>query len=376
MRDKQGTRTGFTTGACATACVRAALLGLAGRWAKDVEITLPKGQRARFAISRVESGEGWALAATLKDAGDDPDVTHGAEIRARVHLLDEPALVRFAQGQGVGRVTLPGLGLPLGEPAINPVPRKMMTEHALAALAELGWAQKGVEITVSVKDGEALAKKTLNPRLGILGGISILGRSGIVHPYSHAAYIASITQAVDVALAQGAEALVLTTGGQTEDFARRLFPGLAGACFVQMGDFAAQALRHCARRQVRQLRLVAQMGKAVKLAQGMANTHASRGPVDLKFLSALAQAAGATPAAAAALAQASTARHAFEMSLDQAWAPGFYLSIAEHSARVARGHCPGADRVESWLLDFEGNVLAKAALPAAQEGGKPWSKSI
>ncbi len=365
MEAKKGTRTGFTTGACATACTRAALLLLAGREASEVEITLPLGQQASFAICRSESGLGWALAATIKDGGDDPDVTHGAEIRARVRLLEEPGLVRFSQGEGVGTVTRPGLGLELGQPAINPVPRKMMTEHALAALAELGWQAKGVEITVSVRDGEAIAKKTLNGRLGIVGGISILGRSGIVHPYSHAAYIASITQAVDVALAQGAGCVVLTTGGQTEGYAQGLLPGLPEFCFIQMGDFVGKALEHCALHGIRQVIMVAQVGKAAKLAQGMLHTHAGKGAVDLGFLANLARQAGASEAEAAAISGANTARHAYEMSLGQAWAQGFYTSIAEHSARVARDYKPGAYSVESWLLDFEGNTLAKAALPAA-----------
>ena len=270
--------------------------------------------------------------------------------------------MRFLRGEGVGEVTKPGLGLEVGGPAINPVPRRMMTEHALEALRSMGLEARGVDITVSVKDGAEIARKTLNARLGILGGISILGKTGIVYPYSNAAYIASIEQGIDVALSQGSRSVVLTTGGQTEKFAMALLPGLPEAAFVQMGDFVNKALEHAARCGVRRCLLVGQPGKVAKLAQGEIYTHAGRSEVDMGFLAGLAGEAGADQGFQEEARKANTSRHVYEMALGRPWAPRYFELLCGRAARVAWDHIRGACAVESWLLDFEGALLAKAVL--------------
>lgn len=363
----KGTRTGFTTGANATACTVAALRWLlTGEEQSRVQITLPGGETPRFDIvwGRVEP-DGSVTCAAIKDGGDDPDVTHKAEIRATVKLNGQAGVVRFLQGDGVGKVTLPGLGLEVGGPAINPVPRKMMTEHALELLAVLGKDGEGVDITVSVKDGERLAKSTLNARLGIIGGISILGRSGIVHPYSTAAYIASVEQGIEVAVHQGCDTVVLTTGGLTETFAMKALPGLHEAAFVQMGDYVGKALDHCVKMGVKRVILAGQMGKVTKLAQGEVHTHAKKASIDLAMLGELARQAGADSATVELIAAGTTARYAWELSAGKAWQKAFLDALCKKAAETAVAHIAGRAQitVESWLFDFDkGELIGKAVL--------------
>jgi cobalt-precorrin-5B (C1)-methyltransferase len=364
----RGTRTGFTTGANATACVVAALRCLLDSGElTSVQITLPEGQNPVFAIAwtRRDADAGVTCAA-VKDGGDDPDATHGAEIRATVRLSTLAGQVRFLKGEGVGTVTKPGLGLEVGGPAINPVPRKMMTEHALAILAEHGMAGRGVDITVGVKDGEAIAKKTLNARLGILGGISILGRTGIVYPYSTSAYIASVEQGIEVAVHQGCETLVLTTGGLTEQYAMAALPALPEEAFIQMGDYVGKALDHCVKLGVKRAILAGQMGKVSKLAQGEVHTHARKASVDLGLLADLARSAGAPDEVCGRIAAGTTARYAWELGEGHAWQRGFLDGLCARAAQVAKGHVRalGSDMiVESWLFDFDrGARIGWAAL--------------
>ncbi|HTB34520.1 MAG TPA: cobalt-precorrin-5B (C(1))-methyltransferase CbiD, partial [bacterium] len=267
-------------------------------------------------------------------------------------------------GEGVGKVTLPGLGLEVGGPAINPVPRRMMAEHALAVLKAFGKEGEGVDITVSVKDGEAIAKKTLNARLGILGGISILGRSGIVYPYSTAAYVASVEQGIEVAVHQGADTVVLTTGGLTETFAMAILKDLPEPAFVQMGDYVGKALDHCVKLGVRRAILAGQMGKVCKLAQGEVHTHARKSSVDLGMLSQLAAAAGAPEVTVDMIAKGTTARYAWELSIGTPWQRAFLDSLCAKAAKTAKDHVlekGGTVLVESWLFDFDqGDVIGKA----------------
>jgi cobalt-precorrin-5B (C1)-methyltransferase len=243
-RDRKGLRTGFTTGSCATAAAKAAMIALVGGHAPEsVTIDLPIGGTATFAPVHWELGEGWASCAVIKDAGDDPDATHGARIHARV-AWREGAGITLAGGEGVGTVTLPGLGLEVGGPAINPVPRQMIVA-AVTEAADDTLARRGVLVTISVPGGEAIARKTLNGRLGIVGGISILGTWGIVKPYSTASWRASVVQAVQVAAANSQRALVLCTGSRSEKFAMRHFEHLPPLAFVEMGIFTGDALRTC-----------------------------------------------------------------------------------------------------------------------------------
>ncbi|MCB1372765.1 MAG: cobalt-precorrin-5B (C(1))-methyltransferase [Rhodobacteraceae bacterium] len=276
-------RTGFTTGACATAAAAAAGGALlTGRWTDPVRIRLPRGAEVSFALAAFRSGEGWAEAAVVKDAGDDPDVTHGATIVARVERGAPGSGVTFRAGPGVGIVTRPGLPIPPGEPAINPVPRRMMSE-ALTALAEACGAAADFEVRVSIPGGEALALKTWNPRLGIEGGLSILGTTGIVRPFSCAAWIASIHRGIDVALACGLVHCVGSTGATSEKAAQQYF-GLPDHAMLDMGDFAGGMLKYLRRHPIPRVTIAGGFGKLAKLAQGALDLHSSRSQVDLARL--------------------------------------------------------------------------------------------
>jgi cobalt-precorrin-5B (C1)-methyltransferase len=234
----RGLRTGWTTGTCASAAAKAAAIQLViGQAPGEVEVGLPGGRRVRFPVELDDEGH----CIVVKDAGDDPDCTHGARMTASVaEAPGTGANTELLAGPGVGTITLPGLGLPVGGPAINPVPRRMI----LGAVAEV--TGRPLAVTLSVPGGEAMAAKTSNGRLGIVGGISILGTTGIVRPFSTAAYRASVVQQIDVAAAQGHTDLILATGSRTEQAAARLFPDLPEVCVVEVGDFTGIALRRAA----------------------------------------------------------------------------------------------------------------------------------
>lgn len=269
-------RRGWTTGACATAAAKAAFAALrTGRFPDPVTIRLPKGETASFPLAVEELGEGFARAGIIKDAGDDPDVTHGCLVIATVREGGEG--IRFRAGKGVGTVTRDGLPIPPGEPAINPVPRRMMGE----AIAELGGAN--VEIEISIPDGEALAEKTWNPRLGIVGGLSILGTTGIVHPFSCSAWIASIHRGVDVARAMGLRHVAGCTGSTSED-AVRAHHHLPLEAMLDMGDFAGGLLKYLRDHPVARVTIGGGFGKIAKLGQGSLDLHSGRSQIDLAWL--------------------------------------------------------------------------------------------
>ena len=278
VMDDRPLRRGWTTGACATAATRAALVALqTGTFEDPVTITLPGGQTPAFALAQQDLGADYAEAGIIKDAGDDPDVTHGALVTARVRRGPPGSGIRFMAGAGVGMVTRPGLPIPPGEPAINPMPRQMMREVA-AALGEAD-----LEITIGVDDGAALALKTWNPRLGIVGGLSILGTTGIVIPYSCAAWIASIQRGVDVARAMGLTHLVGATGDLSEKAAMARLQ-LATEAYIDMGDFVGGLCKYLRRNPVARLTIAGGFGKISKLAQGAMDLHSARGTVDLELL--------------------------------------------------------------------------------------------
>ncbi|HEU4730727.1 MAG TPA: cobalt-precorrin-5B (C(1))-methyltransferase, partial [Kofleriaceae bacterium] len=257
-RDRRGLRTGFTTGACAAAAAKAAARYLVrGAPLVEIETTLPNRTHVTFALHRCERAGARAICSIIKDAGDDPDCTHGAELVAEVELRDEPG-VEIRGGAGVATVTRPGLGLVVGEPAINPVPRRNITEMVEQELAAA--ERRGAIVTISVPGGEDMAKNTTNARLGLLGGISILGTTGIVQPYSTAAFRASVVQEIEVAAAAGLGTLVLTTGGKSEAYAQRLHPALPEAAFIQVGDFIGVGIKHCARRRISRVIVVGMIG--------------------------------------------------------------------------------------------------------------------
>jgi cobalt-precorrin-5B (C1)-methyltransferase len=276
--DDRPLRRGWTTGACATAAAKAALEALTtGQFEDPVTITLPGGQTPAFTLAHEAQGDGWAEAGIIKDAGDDPDVTHGALIIARVSKGTAGSGVTFHAGEGVGTVTKPGLPIPPGEPAINPVPRQMMRE----VLGEGDYA-----ITVSVRDGAKLAEKTWNPRLGIVGGLSILGTTGIVVPYSCAAWIASIQRGVDVARAIGLSHVVGSTGDTSEKAAMARL-GLPIEAYLDMGDFVGGLLKYLKRHPIERVTIAGGFAKLVKLAQGAMDLHSGRSTVDFETLAAL-----------------------------------------------------------------------------------------
>ncbi|MCW2861152.1 MAG: cobalt-precorrin-5B ((1))-methyltransferase [Actinoallomurus sp.] len=303
-------RTGWTTGTCASAAAKAATEALVSQRARDVvEVALPSGRRVTFAVDSCLIRADRAEAVVIKDAGDDPDVTHGARLTATACWRDEPG-IELDGGIGVGVVTKPGLGLELGGPAINPVPRKMI-EQAVGESVDL--KARGVRVVISVPDGETMARKTTNKRLGILGGISILGTTGIVRPFSTASWRASVEQAVAVMAAQGEKTLVLCTGGRTEKGAMRLLPQLPAVCFVEVGDFTGAALRKAVEHGITQVVFVGMAGKLTKLASGVLMTHYTRSKVDTALLAEITLTMGGSGELAGQVAEANTARHAYEL---------------------------------------------------------------
>ncbi|MEL6522624.1 MAG: cobalt-precorrin-5B (C(1))-methyltransferase [Pseudomonadota bacterium] len=281
MRDAPTTelRRGWTTGACATAAVRSALARLwDGAFLDPVSIRLPKGEEPIFPLAHSDNGEGWAEAGVTKDAGDDPDVTHGCLVIARVAARSSGQGVLFRAGEGVGTVTKPGLPIEIGEAAINPVPRQMMTD----VVAAFGRGLE-VEITISIPGGATLAAKTWNPRLGIEGGLSILGTTGIVRPFSCAAWIASIHRGIDVARASGLTHVAGCTGATSEATVQQLYR-MPDHAMLDMGDFAGGLLKYLKRHPVAHLTVGGGIGKMTKLSQGALDLHSARSQVDFARL--------------------------------------------------------------------------------------------
>ncbi|OHV20331.1 cobalt-precorrin-5B (C(1))-methyltransferase [Parafrankia soli] len=318
--DRGTLRYGWTTGACATAAATAAYTALlTGEFPDPVTITLPGGARPAFALAREWLGPDSATAAVIKDAGDDPDVTHGAVVTASVRRGAPGTGVVFRAGAGVGTVTRPGLPLAVGEPAINPVPRRMMR----AAVAEVAAAHGGgdVEIAIGVDGGAELATRTWNPRLGILGGLSILGTTGIVVPYSCSAWIDSIRRGIDVARAAGHRHVAACTGSTSEQVARDRY-GIPDDALLDMGDFAGAVLKYLRRHPIPRLTVVGGVGKLAKLAAGHLDLHSGRSRVDLAGLAALARSGGAGEDLQAAILGANTALGALRVCDDAGIALG------------------------------------------------------
>ena len=358
-------RTGWTTGTCASAAAKAAALllvdGVAPAW---VEVALPSGRRVTFRVEDASTVDGGAArAVVVKDAGDDPDVTHGAHLTATVSFVDGHD-VELAGGDGVGTVTKPGLGLDVGGPAINPVPRAMITQAVREVVGE-----RGVRVVVSVPDGERMARKTTNRRLGVLGGISILGTTGIVRPFSTASWRASVVQAVQVAAGQGEQTVVLCTGGRTEAGARLLLPELPEVCFIEVGDFTGAALRRAVERGITHVVFVGMVGKLSKLAAGVLMTHYTRSAVDTTLLADLTASAGATADVAAAdevvaaVAEANTARHAYELwaAAGLVRAAGDLLCARVRDVLVAFAR--GRLTADVAMVDFTGRTAVAATRP-------------
>ncbi|HMJ33425.1 MAG TPA: cobalt-precorrin-5B (C(1))-methyltransferase [Baekduia sp.] len=351
-------RFGWTTGTCSAAAAKAATLLLRdGDPPADVQVPLPKSeQRPTFCVERCERDGDGAVAVVVKDAGDDPDVTHGAHLTARVALVAEPGIV-LRGGEGVGTVTKPGLGLEVGGPAINTGPRAQIAA-AVGEVVDL--TSVGVDVEISVPGGEKMGRRTSNPRLGIMGGISILGTTGIVRPFSTAAWRASVGQAIDVMDAQGAKTVVLTTGGRTEKAARRLLPELPEVCFVEVGDFTGYALKRAAKLEFERCVFVGMAGKLAKLAAGIMMTHWTRSKVDPMFLADVTREAGGGETLAAAVAESNTGRHAWEL-----WEAAELFAASDLlCTKVAdnlTSYIKGALLVDCAIVDFDGARLAGAS---------------
>jgi cobalt-precorrin-5B (C1)-methyltransferase len=355
---KDNLRFGYTTGSCATAATRGALLALIHqRPFAEATIRLPQGQIVTFPLHACTFTEEEGRSSVIKDAGDDPDVTDKAEICSRVTWTSQPG-VTFQRGPGVGLVTKAGLPVPPGEPAINPVPRRMITETVQEVLDAVGLPDRGVMVEISVPRGEELAKKTFNPRLGILGGISILGTTGIVVPYSTAAWLASVVQSIDVAFAQGCRHLVLTVGARGERSAKQLFP-LPEDAFIQIGPFFGDALHHCARIGIEKVSLVTMIGKLAKFAAGNESVHSTNSTQDFAFLARLAHAAGGQEELLGRISGANTAQEVAELVLARGL-PVFFTLLCEEARRFAQGLVETRVAVEVLLSGVEGEVLGRA----------------
>jgi cobalt-precorrin-5B (C1)-methyltransferase len=367
MDEPRPLRRGWTTGACATAAAKAAYAALlTGAFPDPVEIGLPGGQRVAFALATTDLKDGAAAAGVVKDAGDDPDVTHGALILATVRNGAAGSGVQFKAGPGVGTVTLPGLPVPPGEPAINPVPREMMR----AAIAEVARAHGGagdVEIEIAIPHGEELAAKTLNARLGILGGLSILGTTGVVVPYSCAAWIATIHQGIDVARATGVAHVAGATGRTSEAAVKKLY-GLSDSAMIDMGDFVGGMLNYLRKHPVARVTIAGGVAKISKLAQGLLDLHSARGRVEMPALAAVAREAGGSAELAERIASANTSAEAFAFARDERVALGD--EVARRAFNVAAEALAGSGiALDVVIFDRAGELVGRS--PVSHVGEKP-----
>ncbi len=358
-RNPKGTRTGYTTGTCAAAAAKAATLALRqGAPVESITVTLPIGGQATFSPVEWCVRDDEAYCCIVKDAGDDPDVTHGALICARVWRREGDQEIFLEGGIGVGRVTLPGLGLRVGGPAINPVPRQQILANVSGA-----WngSQIGLDVRIEVPEGEVLAKRTLNPRLGILGGISILGTSGIVHAYSTAAWRASVIQAVEMGASNSPEKVVLSTGARSEKYAMAIFPELPEVSFVEVSVFTGDGLKTCLKSGIQSVVFVSMIGKLCKTAQGHFQTHVAGNQVDPNFLAQVAAECGASDAVVEQIRGANTARHFMEICLADPIGDAVFQRLTEIALDKCVTFIEGRMDMEVVLVDFDGRVMSRAA---------------
>ena len=349
---------GWTTGACACAAATAAYEALlTGQFPDPVTVTLPKGQTPAFALVDPGIMGDAACAAVVKDAGDDPDVTHGATIRARVRLLSKGEGLVFRAGPGVGMVTKPGLPIEPGEPAINPGPRKMIRDN-LDVLAARHGRDLDAEVTISIDRGEEIAKKTWNPRLGIVGGLSVLGTTGVVIPFSCSAWIHSIHRGIDVARATGLTHVAGSTGKVSEETVRQHF-NLPVEALLDMGDFVGGLLKYLRKNPVPRLTICGGFAKLVKLAQGHLDLHSSRSQVDFAKLSSLVEKLGGRPDQVEMAKSANTAKQVLDGCRN--------LPLAETIGRQARetalATLAGHTSVDIIVIDRAGIILAHVGAP-------------
>ena len=365
VRRRGGMRTGYTTGSCAAAAAKAATLTLlTGQPTAEVSIHLPVGQDASFAIHRCQwVADDRVLCSVIKDGGDDPDATHGAEICVTMSRANGQEGLKITGGPGVGAVTRPGTGIEVGEPAVTRVPRRMMAESVSAAAQSQGLpADAGFVAEVAVTNGEEIALKTTNARLGVLGGISILGSTGIVQPFSTAAWRASVHLAVDVAATNGLEHLVLSTGTRSEEYSRQ-FLDLPDMAYIEAGIFSGPSLKRCVMRNIRRATHVGMVGKFSKMAMGYFVTHVAGNRVDTEFLANLAAQQGASDAIQQEIREASSARHFQEIAQANdlmSVIPLMCRMVCEESHKLL-GDDSDSLIVDAMCFDFDGALLGHAS---------------
>jgi cobalt-precorrin-5B (C1)-methyltransferase len=356
---KKRLRHGFTTGSAAAAASKAGILYLATKtMVREIDIPLPEGGRLTIPVEQIEEMSGGSRVTVIKDAGDDPDVTHRAKIRSTVFVSPEgeSGNITIEGGQGVGRVTKPGLPIDVGEPAINPVPRQQIREAVLEGLkgTDLGG---DVSVIIDVVDGETIAKKTLNPRLGIIGGISILGTRGTVIPYSAEAYQDSITMSMDIARAENLELIALSTGGRTEKLLMRELPDIPEAAFIEVADFFSFSLHEASKRGFRHILLSCFFGKLVKMAQGYPYTHARDSTIDFRALAHWCTALGMDQDKIQCIRNANTARHVLGLIAGDNHRDAAIQDITEKALLSARTFAGPAPEIRIYLFDFKGSLL-------------------
>ncbi|OIQ49483.1 cobalt-precorrin-6A synthase [Pseudodesulfovibrio hydrargyri] len=351
-------RNGRTTGSCASAAAMAGVrFLLTGERPKTVDVPLPPGGTLAVPIERMEPGDGGVRVTVVKDGGDDPDVTHGHDIQAVVSLEPgetSPPAVFLDGGKGVGRATLPGLPVAVGEPAINPEPRKQI--EAAVRLAAKGFAGR-ILVTVEVPEGETIAKATMNPRLGIVGGISILGTQGIVKPYSHASFKATIAEGLSVARAQNLDRVVFTTGRRSERFYMNSRPDTPETALIQAADFFAFSMRAAMEHGFTEVVWAVFFGKLVKQAQGLEYTHAKTHPVDFVLLAKRCLEAGIDPARVPAVREANTAAQVLDMLRDDPARNNFIKLLVKKAAGHADKWAGNKSNVSYAVFDFDGHAL-------------------
>ncbi len=367
-RDPRGMRTGYTTGTTAAAAAKAAvILTLSGHAPEEVSVPLPGGRgHATLKVHR-----SWPMApeegvrcSVIKDGGDDPDVTHGAEIIVGVwRLPDGIQGLQITGGPGVGTVTRPGTGIEVGEPAVTRVPRRMIADAVAEGLVECGWpTHTGIRARISVPNGEEIAKETTNARLGVLNGISILGSTGIVQPFSTAAWRASVHLAIDVAATNGLDHVVLSTGTRSEQYTRQLLD-LPDMAYVEAGIFSGPSMKRCVNKGIKRVAHVGMVGKFSKMAMGYFVTHVAGNQVDTGFLAGLAGQCGAAPELQEEMKNASSGRHFQELAQEHGVMEVFPMmcQMVCEQARKYLGNDGDAIIVDALCFDFEGNLLGMAS---------------
>ena len=370
-------RSGYTTGTCAAAAAKGAAMALFGQRPGVVRVSLPFGKQADIVLQECRKQRGRGYATVVKDAGDDPDVTNGAVIGAELSFITAKRNdswvslpVMLHGGKGVGLVTRPGLPVKKGGPAINPVPRRMIRRAVRETIAEAGESPRSLaaaDVTIFVPDGEALAKKTLNPRLGILGGISILGTTGIVKPFSHQAYKETVDLALNIARASGCTEVVLATGGRSERLAMARFPHLRGESFIQMGDYVSFALAQALEHGFRRITIAAFMGKLTKIAAGSAYTHAGSFPLEVSFVAALGERQRLSAALLRNIERSVTVRGILELLLRKK-SYSLIDAICMKAMEKLYGMTGGRGAISVLLFSFDGKMLWYGGKEGRREG--------